>query len=155
MCFFLGFEGGFWNNHSWGSTEIGRACRVLSLDQRSRYWNWMIQGWKQWQQRCKFLGTFNQTKALVSTCFHWSCHIFLLIFISHSFESMTLQEQEPLAREENTMRAHINNIDLVGAIHAVEARQVEIDVQQYGVFFCLKLKWVWDNFIIVYYYFIS
>jgi hypothetical protein len=43
----------------------------------------------------------------------------------------------------------------VGAIHAVEARQVEIDVQQYGVFFCLKLKWVWDNFIIVYYYFIS
>jgi hypothetical protein len=53
---------------------------------------------------------------------------------------MTLQEQEPLATEENTMRAHINNIDLVGAIHAVEARQVEIDVQQYGVFFCLKLK---------------
>jgi hypothetical protein len=47
---------------------------------------------------------------------------------------MTLQEQEPLAREENTMRAPINNIDLVGAIRFVEARQVEIDVQQYGVF---------------------
>jgi hypothetical protein len=32
------------------------------------------------------------------------------------------------------MRAPINNIDLVGEIHVVKARQAKIDVQQYGVF---------------------
>jgi hypothetical protein len=52
---------------------------------------------------------------------------------------MTLQEQESSTWEENTMRAPVNNIDMVGAIHAVEARQVEIDTQQYGVFL-LKVK---------------
>jgi hypothetical protein len=41
---------------------------------------------------------------------------------------MTLQQQKPSAREENMMRAHVNNIDLVGAIHVVEASQGEIDV---------------------------
>jgi hypothetical protein len=35
--------------------------------------------------------------------------------------------------------AHVNNIDMVGAIHVVEARQVEINAQQYGVFL-LKVK---------------
>jgi hypothetical protein len=52
---------------------------------------------------------------------------------------MTLQEQKPSAWEENTARALINNIDLVGAIHDVEARQAEIDAQQYGIFL-LKVK---------------
>jgi hypothetical protein len=42
---------------------------------------------------------------------------------------MTLQEQEPSARDKNTVRALVNNIDLVGIIHAVETRQAEIDVQ--------------------------
>jgi hypothetical protein len=37
------------------------------------------------------------------------------------------------------MRAPINNIDLMGTIHVVEARQAKIDVQQYGVFL-LKVK---------------
>jgi hypothetical protein len=40
---------------------------------------------------------------------------------------MTLEEQEPSVGEENTMRASVNNIDLVGAIHVVEARRAEID----------------------------
>jgi hypothetical protein len=40
---------------------------------------------------------------------------------------MTLPEQEPIVGEENIVRASINNIDLVGAIHAVEARQAKID----------------------------
>jgi hypothetical protein len=40
---------------------------------------------------------------------------------------MTLQEQEPSAEEENTMRPHVNNIDLLGAILAVEVRQAKID----------------------------
>jgi hypothetical protein len=35
---------------------------------------------------------------------------------------MTSQEQKPSAGEENIMRAPVNNIDLVGAIHVVEAR---------------------------------
>jgi hypothetical protein len=52
---------------------------------------------------------------------------------------MTLQEQEPSAGEENTVRAPVNNIDLVVAIHAAEARQAEIDAQQYGAFL-LKVK---------------
>jgi hypothetical protein len=90
MCLFLGFEGGLWSNHSWGSIEIEKACRVLSLDQKLGYWSWKIQRWKQWQQKCKFLRTFNQTKTLIFTCFDWSCQIFLLTFVSHSFESMTL-----------------------------------------------------------------
>jgi len=47
---------------------------------------------------------------------------------------MTIHEQEPLAGEENTVRAPINNIDMVGAIHAIEARQNKIDARQYGVF---------------------
>jgi hypothetical protein len=47
---------------------------------------------------------------------------------------MTSQEQKPSTGEENILRAHINNIDLVGAIHVIEARQAKIDVQQYGVF---------------------
>jgi hypothetical protein len=42
---------------------------------------------------------------------------------------MTLQEQEPSVREKNIVRAPINNIDLMGAIHAVEIRQAKIDVQ--------------------------
>jgi hypothetical protein len=40
---------------------------------------------------------------------------------------MTLEEQEPSAGEENTMRALVNDIDLVGVIHDVKARQGEID----------------------------
>jgi hypothetical protein len=40
---------------------------------------------------------------------------------------MTLQEQEPSTKEENTMRALVNNIDLVAAINVIEARQAEID----------------------------
>jgi hypothetical protein len=52
---------------------------------------------------------------------------------------MTLQELKPSAGEKNTVKAPVNNIDLVGAIHVVEAKQVEIDAQQYGVFF-LKVK---------------
>jgi hypothetical protein len=52
---------------------------------------------------------------------------------------MTLQEQEPSTGEENTMRAPFNNIDFVGAIHAVEVRQAETNAQQYGVFL-LKVK---------------
>jgi hypothetical protein len=52
---------------------------------------------------------------------------------------MTLQEQEPSTREENTMRAHVNNIDMVGTIHVVESRQAKINAQQYGVFL-LKVK---------------
>jgi len=52
---------------------------------------------------------------------------------------MTLQEQKPSAGEKNTVKAPVNNIDLVGAIHVVDARQVQIDVQQYGVFL-LKVK---------------
>jgi len=41
---------------------------------------------------------------------------------------MTLQEQEPLAGEENTVRAPINNIHPVWAIHAAKARQLQVDV---------------------------
>jgi len=52
---------------------------------------------------------------------------------------MTIKEQKPLAGEENTMRAHVNNIGLVGAIHVIEARQGKINAQQYGVFL-LKIK---------------
>jgi hypothetical protein len=40
---------------------------------------------------------------------------------------MTLHEQEPSAGEENTVRASIYNIDLVGAIHVLEARQAKIN----------------------------
>jgi hypothetical protein len=35
---------------------------------------------------------------------------------------MTLQEQKPSTGEENIVKAHVNNIDLVGAIHVVKAR---------------------------------
>jgi hypothetical protein len=47
---------------------------------------------------------------------------------------MASQEQEPSVREENTMRAPINNINLVGTIHVVEVSQTKIHVQQYGFF---------------------
>jgi hypothetical protein len=40
---------------------------------------------------------------------------------------MTFQKQEPSIGEENTVRAPIINIDLVGAIHVIEARQAEIE----------------------------
>jgi hypothetical protein len=32
------------------------------------------------------------------------------------------------------VRAPVNNINLVGAIHAIEARQAKIDAKKYGVF---------------------
>lgn len=54
-------------------------------------------------------------------------------------DSGNKDEQEPSAGEENTVRAPVNNIDLVVAIHAAEARQAEIDAQQYGAFL-LKVK---------------
>jgi hypothetical protein len=37
------------------------------------------------------------------------------------------------------MKAPINNIDVVGTIHVVDARQAKIDVWQYGIFL-LKVK---------------
>jgi hypothetical protein len=40
---------------------------------------------------------------------------------------MTLEEQEPSVGKENPIRAHVNNIDLVGAIHVVKTKQSEID----------------------------
>jgi hypothetical protein len=42
---------------------------------------------------------------------------------------MTLEEQEPSVGEENIVRAPVNNVDLVGATHAVKARQAEIDAK--------------------------
>ncbi|CAK9883084.1 unnamed protein product [Sphagnum jensenii] len=54
-------------------------------------------------------------------------------------DSGNKDEQESSAGEENTVRAPVNNIDLVVAIHAAEARQAEIDAQQYGAFL-LKVK---------------
>jgi hypothetical protein len=41
---------------------------------------------------------------------------------------MTLHEQKPLVGEDNTVRALINNIVLVGTIHVVEAKQAKINV---------------------------
>jgi hypothetical protein len=52
---------------------------------------------------------------------------------------MTIHEQEPSTRKENIVKAPVNNIDQVGEIHVIEARQTKIDAQQYGVFL-LKVK---------------
>jgi hypothetical protein len=57
---------------------------------------------------------------------------------------MILHEQEPSDGEENIVRAHVNNNDLVGTIHVVEARQVEkmhLSRQLLNCKCCYATKW--------------